>query len=110
MTGYAPKPKRKRTLVEFMNLMIEDLAKMQRDFLTVTDPKRRAKLESNIETRTRFIAKLRGQIEDVNQPSAAATRSAQQRPRSSARPRRETERWDWEEITTLPGEFEADYS
>ena len=92
--------------VRFYKSMRVDLANMQAQALTETEPTRKAKLEKNIGIRTAFLAKLRnGDTSRVNIP---ATEPATRPTRHSAKPGPVSKTWDWETVETLAGENDFD--
>lgn len=56
-----------------------------------------------------FVAKKGKRPYEHKSQAASPTRSPDHRARPSARPCGETKFWNWEEVTTFPGELEADY-
>jgi hypothetical protein len=103
LPSYAPRQQRadkKKSPEALLKFQRSALARLRYDLSMATSTIRRQKIENNLAIKTRFIATLERSIH-VNFPSTSPTGSAPARARS-----REISE---DQITTIPGEFEADW-
>jgi hypothetical protein len=107
LNGYAPRQQhanKKKTTEQLIRFQKSALARMRYDLSMGQSTIKRQKLEKNIAIKTKFIATLeRSQHEHQSQTPATG------QTREGTKPDHVSKAWNWTEVETIPGEFEADY-